>query len=559
MPPEAPERRIAAVVLPELLCELGSAEFRLGAELRQSQADKRAARSSSRRAPPLGVVMVDNAAIELEPSLTIDSVSAAARKFGVREGQTIAEACALISKLCVRAVARDQVLRALAAIAETALAFGTTVAFEAPDTVWLDVTGVAHLFGGEAELAAELAGRVRKLGHVVRVAVASGPCLARAFARWGVTSRDGVRIVPDAQSRAEAAALPVHALPLAPDLISWLARVGVLTIGDLSALPPSASAPRLGESAALVLALCQGRDTQPLTAHRPASLVVEESSWDEPVSGFQPLLFVLRGLAARMSARLAGRGEAAQKLELVILHDPVQARFEKVEPEQRLHFDLASPLWRESELCRVVAARLERARLSAPSVGLRLEAPALIRAMARQLDFSRVLARTSNVCPGVEQLPVLLAELSADIGKNRVGILEVVDSHRPEKNSRLRAALSDKSSALPAPARKSRPRSTGSAETGYARLPGAPARLLPRPVPFEAPLRKGATALVGSRFYSVERVRFEHRLDAVEWWANQDVARDYFRVWLRHADGGFESLIYVDRSSGKRYLQAILD
>jgi protein ImuB len=549
----ARERRILALVLPELLCELGSADLRLTAHLRQAD---------GRRAgvPPLAVVMIANAEVTLEPTLVIDAVSRAARQFGVREGQTIAEACALVSGLRVRAVSRDRVQAALARVAEIALTFGSTVALDAPDTVWVDVTGTAHLFGGEAELALELASRVRKLGHVVRVAVATGPCLARAFARWGGAG-SSARVVSGARTALELAELPVHALPLQPEIVAWLARVGVLTVGQLAALPRSSSAPRLGDSAAAVLELCQGRDALPLTAHRPAAVLVEESTWDEPVSGFQPLLFVLRGLAAKMSARLGGRGEAAQKLELVIVYEPAAARLHQLERELRLHFDLASPLWRESELCRVVAARLERTRLEAPSVGLRLEAPALIRAMARQLDFSRVLADATTLCPGLEQLPVLIAELSADMGKARVGVLEVVDSHRPEKQSHLRPALPGLD--LTRPLQRRRKRRRVDADQSAVRLPersaNLPTRLLPEPMPFTASLRKGSVAMVGSRWCSVAQVRFDHRLDAVEWWANSEIARDYFRVWLSHDDGGFETLIYVDRASGKRYLQAILD
>jgi protein ImuB len=174
------ERRIAAVVLPELLCEIAAAPVLVP--------------SAQRRQAPLGVVIVDPVAAhaddesvdsgevpqgtqstELKASALLDAVDEQARRYGVREGQSIAEACALVSDLMVRVVSRDQVNLALGRIAELGLAFGPTVSIEAPDTVWIDVSGVAHLCGGEQALAAELASRVRALGHVARVAVASGP------------------------------------------------------------------------------------------------------------------------------------------------------------------------------------------------------------------------------------------------------------------------------------------------------------------------------------------------------------------------------------------------
>lgn len=597
MQPETTPRRIAALVLPELLCELGTADWRLALHLRESAANPqrsrtRAAASNSRSSKrwPLAVVVehrpvADQSAGEkrvasspagepataqlpleyarvgeegrrveaaaLEPTSRLDAVNAEARRYGIREGQTIAEACAMLAGLVVRSISVDRVQETLSRVAEAALGFGATVALEAPDTVWVDVTGVAHLFGDEERLALELARAVRELGHLVRVAIANGPHTARALARWAEPTRGplAVRVVAEEHTARELAELPVQALPLPDDVVAWLCRVGVLTIADLERLPRSAAGPRLGERASTILDLCRGHDSAPLVAYRPKSVLVEASSWDEPVDGLQPLTFVLRGLIGRMSARLAGRGEAAQKLEVVLLYDRGIARLNGSAPEQRLHFDLASPLWREEELRRVVASRLERLRLDAPTVGMRLEAPAVIRALSRQLDFSRVMAGVTAGTHGMDHLPVLIAELHADIGKQRVGVLERVDSHRPERQSRLAPPIQQ----------GRRTRKSSAMEPLLADRPWAPTRVLPQPVPLEAPLRIGATLLIDGRLCMIERVQFEYRLDAVEWWASQPVARDYVRLWFREGSGGFEALAYIDRDDGRRYLQAVAD
>jgi hypothetical protein len=82
---------------------------------------------------------------------------------------------------------------------------------------------------------------------------------------------------------------------------------------------------------------------------------------------------------------------------------------------------------------------------------------------------------------------------------------------------------------------------------------------LPEPLPLEAALRVGATVAVDRRLYSIERLRFEQRLFAVEWWTRAPVQRDYVRLWLRGHDGVVEALAFVDRESNKRYLQAVAD
>lgn len=411
----------------------------------------------------------------------------------------------------------------------------------------------------EEVLAAELASTVRGMGHAVRVAVSSGPRLARAFARWSSVAATAhgersVRVVPGAQTAAAFSELPLVALPLDAERAAWFARLGVLTVGDLAELPRTAAASRLGPAASDVLELCAGRDAAPLVSYTLPSCPVEETSWDDPLSGIQPLLFVLRGLAARLSARLAGRGEAAQTLELVILYDHSIARLRGAPPELRLHFALASPLWRESELRRVVVSRLERTRLGAPTLGLRLEAPAVVRALGRQLDLSRVAGGVLVGARGLESLPVLLAELGADIGPSELGVLSLRDAHRPEAKSVLVPARLENE---PHPRLKKARRRD--AAPLAASLPRAPTRLLPRPVPLDAPLAQGALVSIEQRLYSIEKVEFEHRLSAVEWWSPAPVARDYLRLWLASPEGGFEALAFVDRNTGKRYLHAVAD
>ena len=93
----APERRVLALVLPELLCELAEKRLLLGLQ-------------RSKVKPPLGVVLVANAEVKTEPSSAaelkpidattkLSAVNESAKRYGVREGQTIAEACALVANL----------------------------------------------------------------------------------------------------------------------------------------------------------------------------------------------------------------------------------------------------------------------------------------------------------------------------------------------------------------------------------------------------------------------------------------------------------------------------
>jgi len=332
----------------------------------------------------------------------------------------------------------------------------------------------------------------------------------------------------------------------------------VFTIGELCALPRQALGSRLGETAASVTELCAGRDRAPLVAFAPERTITESSTWDEPVTGTEPLSFVLGGLVSRVSARLTGRGEAAQSLLLTIVHDPAIARFRGEKTEMVLRFKLAAPLYRADEMRRVLSARLARTKLGAPSLGMRLSVPKLVPAIARQLELSQVLAGSTSVASTIsdDEIPVLIAELSAELGEDKVGTLKLCDSHRPEAKSKLSPVRLEPAMRANPSSKKARLRK---AEPSFAELPGAPTRLLPEPCELHGPLRVGVSLAIDRSLYTIDHLRFEQRLDAVEWWGHAPVTRDYVRLWLQGATGGFEAVAYVDRSTGRRYLQALAD
>jgi len=104
---------------------------------------------------------------------------------------------------------------------------------EGRDGIFLDVTGCAHLFGGEAALCADLTRRLEGFGFTVRVAMADTPGAAWAMAHFGASGT----IVPAGGARAALARLPVSALRLDPATVGGLARVGVRKIFDLRSMP----------------------------------------------------------------------------------------------------------------------------------------------------------------------------------------------------------------------------------------------------------------------------------------------------------------------------------
>jgi protein ImuB len=586
------ERRILCVYLPRLLSEvIGPRSLSLQdvspeAELRRRKSDD----SQKRRHPPTGIVLVDSSADEcnnVRSNDRLDAVSRQAERAGVRAGQTITEARALVADLQIVNLEREEVELRLIAVAEVVRKYGMTVSWHFPDTVWVDTTGVSHLYGSEEELAVELQEQVRLLGHVARVCLAAGPFVSRALARFGTKP---CAVVPREQTAQAMGELPLLALPLSAEKVAFLSRLGLFTVAELRALPEKTAASRLGENALEVLALAQGVDRSPLKTGEFPRVLSEEIDWDDLAFGLEPLLFALRGLLSRLSARLRGRGEACSRLELCLRHDPAIARHRGVLSQTLIELELSTPLYQEGDLERALKSRLSKLELRAPTIGLKLCAEQLSPALMDQMGLAEAslsgTARSAGAAFVVgqgrlQELALLLAELEADVGPEGLGTLSLRSHLRPEARSVLepvsrpksaKKRLSKNSSFPPSPRvpaqKSSRARAASKGKAADQRVAKEAAlylsnpsferitRLVRRPRPLGTPLSVGASFGMGNELYTIESLRFVERLDGVEWWTPEATSRDYFWAWLSSPCGGAEALLFVDRNTKETYLQA---
>ncbi|MCU0681035.1 MAG: DNA polymerase Y family protein [Polyangiaceae bacterium] len=518
--------RVLALALPDLACELA-------ALARESALGMAGALTLQ---APLAVVVAGRGEGIGETSI-LSAVTARARRCGVFPGQRVADAHTLVADLDVRRVDPADVDAALARVAEMALAFGPVVAFEGPDTVWVDVSGTAHLVGGEEALVAQLCERVRSLGHRVRGAIASGPSVAQALARYSPIPQT---VVPPGRDAQAFAPMPVRALPLDDDTLAWLLRLGVVTVSDLAQQPRGPLGNRLGPLASRILPLLDGDDPVALSPYHPPVTLSETIEWDDaPVEGVEPLLFALRGLLARLCARLEGRGGATRAVVLTLTFD----RAVEGARERSLRLDLAAPLAHAADLVRVLRPKLEALACPAPLTSLTLSAPELTRAPRPQLSLD-------GRSQAPEDIGLVLAELSAELGEGRVGVLAARNSHVPEECTRLE------------PASLAEPRSPGPGGAAAALLLWGdetrgvepPTRLLPKPAPVRGKLVEGGTVSVNDTPFRVEHLERLERLENVNWWTGTSTSRDYARAWLVSSQGGAEAWLMRDRRKGGLYV-----
>src|SRR5271154_6718238 len=107
---------------------------------------------------------------------------------GLFVGQKATDATALVPELVLADADPAADAAALIALADWCARFSPAVALGPPDGLFLDITGVAHLWGGERAMAADLTHRLARSDLGVRTAIAGTPGAAWALARFGETS-----------------------------------------------------------------------------------------------------------------------------------------------------------------------------------------------------------------------------------------------------------------------------------------------------------------------------------------------------------------------------------
>jgi protein ImuB len=591
--------RIATVVFAELASELGRVVL---AELASERAASSAPTSAKRA--PLGVLVVDPAdrlasASDVPGHALLDAACREARRAGVRAGHTVAEAAALASSLQVVRLERARIEGALARLAEGLAGFGRTVAIRLAseagstaearatgpwDAVWIDTTGAAHLFGGEEELAEAIRAKAQSLGHHARVVLSSGPRAGLALGRGLAEGAARTLVVPPGGVARALAGLPVVRLPVARDVTSYLVRLGVLTVGDLAALPVGTVLARMHDGSApsqadarVACALASGLDPTPLLALAPTREVTEEAFFEDGVEHAGALLFSLSALVSRAVERLQHRGESTSLVRLEAPYDAGIARARAAElglpaAPRDLSFELAlaSPVSRRDELFRALQLRLEPVQLFAPARALRLTFASLSPAAHPQLDLGRDASLDES------RLPALLAELSAELGRERVGRLELVDTHRIEARSHLARV-----ERLEPSRRRGRANSPPELLTASSVEPEGtwitePTRVFVHPLPLGMvpwlAVRHGAEPRVELPWgvFRIIGARFWMRQEDVEWWTEAPLSRDYYRARLaletspsmNPMNGGgekslVEGLVFVARGTGESFLQGL--
>jgi protein ImuB len=320
---------------------------------------------------------------------------------------------------------------------------------EEPSALFFDLTGCSHLFGGEEEMAAQVARDFQHAGYFVRIAVADTIGAAWAAVRYSsrhAPHADGTRsvpatIIPPCRQAALLRDLPVAALRLSADVVETLHELGIRQIGQLQGLPRNTLPARFGPSVLERLDQALGLTQELIVPIPPCEPIAADWSFEEPTADRRALEAVLHRLIGEITETLASRQEGAQRLECRLFcagKEPVHLAIGTLQPTAVAE-----------HLCELIHLQLERTKLAGEVLAVHVEVTASGPLGTQQEElFDAGIHRD-----GQRHLAVLLDRLSSRLGEKAVLRPYVHPDPQPEYASRLVAALS--SGAIPREARGS--------------------------------------------------------------------------------------------------------
>jgi protein ImuB len=465
------------------------------------------------------------------PHAELIAVSPRARGIGIRVRMTIAQAHAIASELvtAIRSPAAER--SATDALVDVAESISPVVEAGESGCVWLDLAGMERIYSSEDEAAADIVGRVRRVGMEAAIGIAANLEIALLAARCG-----GMRIIEPGLEREFLNWLPLDVLDLDAanhndDLQMSLERLGLKRLGDLARLDSSAVGTRFGRRGVELARLVRGGNSRPLTPRRHAETFAEMVDLDYRIENLGALGFVMRAMLERIVERLRMRGLIGGDIGLA--------------------FGLEGHRIDHRRIAIAAASNDARAMLALINLKLAAEPPDdAIESIRIEVEPRRPRFAQASLfappAPAPDKLQLTIARLSAMCGPDNVGMLKPENSHRPE--------------AVRLEAFQSSPRPSSAGESAAAKdITQLVIRAIRPAMEVEVMCTRGMPEYVrgsnlGGRVVSIAG---PWRRDG-EWWRQPDggFARDYYEFAL---DDGGVYRAFCDLNSQRWFVDGVYD
>ncbi|MEW9806439.1 DNA polymerase Y family protein [Mesorhizobium marinum] len=439
-----------------------------------------------------------------------------AERLRLKVGMGIADARAMYP--AIEIVAEDPAAdrRLLEALADWCDRYTPLVAFDGTDGLFLDITGCAHLFGGEEALLDGILASFFEQGFRTRAGLAGTPGTAWAAAHFSLPGKT----LEDGDERSFLEDLPLFVLRLEPKTIASLESVGLRTVGSVMAAPRAPLARRFGAMLLLRLDQALGEVEEAVSPRLPVPALSVERHLAEPIGLVEDIEQLIPKLATSLKQDFERRGEGARLFELLLFR--VDGAVSRI--AARASLPLREP---------VPVGRLFHERLAA--LGAALE-PGYGFDLVRLSAFETAALDTpqadldGKAAAADEDVALFSDRVRARLGRAAMLMPLLVDSHLPERAASLVPADGGP------PERKAPAVPRENDDYPSRRAPERPLRLFSRPEPIDVPVTEipegpPLTFRWRRAMHRVARAEGPERI-APEWWlqpaaeAAADIAGD---------------------------------
>ena len=346
----------------------------------------------------------------------IQSANAAAKARGVRVGERVVDAQAIHPDLHVEGAdlhGDDMLMDRLVHWARRWCPWSVR---DGRDGLFLDVTGAAHLFGGEAALLRDITTRFALQGLSARVAMAPTAGAAQALARFG----PALTIATPDDLALRLSPLPVASLRLDANTDRLMARLGLKTIGALMDVPRVSLMRRFASMPAernplILLDKALGQTPDPLNAPADAVQYLARARLAEPVIDPIPHL---NGLVQDLCKTLSDVEQGARQLRLTIY---------RIDSEWRtVSLTLARASRDPAHILRLFDGKVDNID---PGFGFDLLTLEAVQVEPMSLTQDRLDGKRDTQ----KDVAGLLDRLTARLGPEKVTWSAWIDSHKPER------------------------------------------------------------------------------------------------------------------------------
>jgi len=368
-------------------------------------------------APLVAVAKIDNA----QRLICIDAEAA---RLGLSLGLSLPDVRARFPALIAVEAEPAEEARLLERLCDWCSRYTPLAALDGCDGLMLDISGVAHLFGGETALIEDCRARLSAQGITVLIGAAGNPRAASALARFSQ-----VKIASEPLSDKAFAKLfhdlPLAALGLDEIIVADMARAGLRRIGDVALRPRAPITARFGALPMARLDALKGLERSSIAPRFPPPDLCAERRFASPIQTIEAIEASLRKLADDLVVLLERQAKGARRIELSLYRVDGVVR--------RILIGASRPLNEARAIVRLIAERLASPDEDEIDAGYGVDLMRLACLKAEPLAPSEAELERAHEAERALVLAELLDRLSARLGARAVTRRELIDAHLPEQ------------------------------------------------------------------------------------------------------------------------------